>query len=207
MKNKKGFTLVELIVVLAILAVLAGLLVPALTGYIDKAKKSKYMLDAKQCMTAFQTELVELYAQGVDPRSLRKSGNQLTGDINWIRTEESKKVLNLVDRWPYLLIMGTGAYDEYAEKGKEVYRSSTVYFVIYWPSKNEDPVFFDGTNWTSKYPWSEHNFKDGENKFPVEGQNVKLQFYLIEGPNPNKIDDNWNAVKCYLGLRTNGCPI
>ena len=39
MKNKKGFTLVELIVVLVILAILAALLIPALTGYIDKARK------------------------------------------------------------------------------------------------------------------------------------------------------------------------
>ena len=40
-KNKKrGFTLVELIVVLVILAILAALLIPALTGYIDKAKKA-----------------------------------------------------------------------------------------------------------------------------------------------------------------------
>ena len=38
-KKKRGFTLVELIVVLVILAILAALLVPALTGYIDKAKK------------------------------------------------------------------------------------------------------------------------------------------------------------------------
>ena len=37
--RKRGFTLVELIVVLVILAVLAALLVPSLTGYIDKAKK------------------------------------------------------------------------------------------------------------------------------------------------------------------------
>ncbi len=36
MKNKKGFTLVELIVVLVILAILAALLIPALTGYIDR---------------------------------------------------------------------------------------------------------------------------------------------------------------------------
>ena len=44
MKHKKnGFTLVELIVVLVILAVLAALLVPALTGYIDKARKSQVM--------------------------------------------------------------------------------------------------------------------------------------------------------------------
>lgn len=31
--KKKGFTLVELIVVLVILAILAALLIPALTGY------------------------------------------------------------------------------------------------------------------------------------------------------------------------------
>ena len=36
--TKRGFTLVELIVVLVILAVLAALLIPALTGYIDKAR-------------------------------------------------------------------------------------------------------------------------------------------------------------------------
>ena len=35
----KGFTLVEIIVTLVILAILAAFLVPALTGYIDKTKE------------------------------------------------------------------------------------------------------------------------------------------------------------------------
>ena len=40
-EDKKGFTLVELIVVLVILAILIALLVPTLTGYIDNANKKK----------------------------------------------------------------------------------------------------------------------------------------------------------------------
>lgn len=50
-KAKRGFTLVELIVVLVILALLAALLVPALTGYIDKARKSQVTLRRRGCCT------------------------------------------------------------------------------------------------------------------------------------------------------------
>ena len=56
-KKKRGFTLVELIVVLVILAILATLLVPALTGYIDKAKKSQVIAETRMLHTAIQTEI------------------------------------------------------------------------------------------------------------------------------------------------------
>lgn len=61
-KNEQGFTLVELIVVLVILAILATLLVPALTGYIDKAKEKTIVAECRSCVTAAQTLASESYA-------------------------------------------------------------------------------------------------------------------------------------------------
>ena len=63
LKDRKGFTLVELIVVLVILAILAALLIPALTGHIDKANKEKIVSECRMVVMAAQTEASELYGK------------------------------------------------------------------------------------------------------------------------------------------------
>ena len=60
--KKGGFTLVELIVVLVILAILAALLIPTLTGYIDRAKEKNVIAETRQCVMAAQTLYDEAYA-------------------------------------------------------------------------------------------------------------------------------------------------
>ena len=70
LKDRKGFTLVELIVVLVILAILAALLVPALTGYIDKANDEKVVATTRSIVMAAQTEVSEAYGKA--------SGGKLT---------------------------------------------------------------------------------------------------------------------------------
>lgn len=61
--KKKGFTLVELIVVLVILAILAALLIPALVGYIDKAKEKQVVSDTRSSVMAAQTLADEKYGE------------------------------------------------------------------------------------------------------------------------------------------------
>ena len=58
LKNNKGFTLVEIIVVLVILAILAAIAVPAVLGYVDESKKTRYIY------TVIQTEEARYKALG-----------------------------------------------------------------------------------------------------------------------------------------------
>lgn len=87
-RDRGGFTLVELIVVLAILAILATLLIPTMTGYIDKANEEKIVAETRMAVMAAQTVVSENYAR--DPEawveekeltSMEDTGNELLQEI------------------------------------------------------------------------------------------------------------------------------
>ena len=60
--NKKGFTLIEIIVVVVILAVLMAVAVPAVMSYLDEADNAKYETAGHALFTAVQTEYSKDYA-------------------------------------------------------------------------------------------------------------------------------------------------
>lgn len=61
-KAKKGFTLVEIIVVLVIIAILAAIATPLMLGYIDDAKEKQISAEARAVLQAVNTQAVTEYA-------------------------------------------------------------------------------------------------------------------------------------------------
>ena len=55
MKNtkKRGFTIVELVIVIAVIAILASVLIPTFSNVVTKAKESKALQEARNAWTAY----------------------------------------------------------------------------------------------------------------------------------------------------------
>ena len=60
-RTVKGFTLVELIVVLVIVAILSAVVSPLMMGFIENAREKEYITDAEAALKASQSALTEVY--------------------------------------------------------------------------------------------------------------------------------------------------
>ena len=79
-KKAEGFTLVELVVVIAILGILAGVAVPAYSGYLEKANKAKDEQVVSYANTVMQSAFASegLTVSDAGVASVAASGTKLT---------------------------------------------------------------------------------------------------------------------------------
>ena len=171
MKNKKGFTIVELVIVIAVIAILAAVLIPTFSGVISKANESSALQTARSTLTnvlnmsstaqlAGKTEqgtwktvfVVDGHAYGYTGNQLEainypgyKGENKLKKDANSIDTNNFNSIIiaaeNLQEGVAYELV--DSQPDDWTTNYGEYYtKDNNSYTVV---SGNEAPQFSSST--------------------------------------------------------------
>ena len=170
--SKRGFTLVELIVVLVILAILAALLIPALTGYINKARKSQVVAETRALTQAVQTEMSTLYGSNEYAEQVSKNKNTFTvaakdGFAAEITNTDKQTLTDLDKRYTAIvnlsevpsLTKGTGSFFAVSDL------SGKLRWVVYDDGKGYYGVYCQADGAVTGYTKDELKTYDSYNKY------------------------------------------
>ena len=184
--SKKGFTLVELIVVLVILAILAAILVPTLLGFIDKAKEKKDINSAKACFDAAQACLIEAYGKKEPVEGNRNviglEASKVTeyGDVNAVNSKMAKQIKELTGENPYIFIAATGNCNNATVSEHDRY---TVYYACYVRERDSAPYYYYNGEWSKANPTNINvvvkDTKAKSNTLVNGNKKLPIQYYIL----------------------------
>ena len=196
-KNKKrGFTLVELIVVLVILAILAALLIPALTGYIDKAKKDQVIAETRMLHEAVQTEMSELYGSAnwklnSATTLANNTGKVIGNNPNGYDLKANYDKIAKLSEVPCLQEGGSGQFLVLINSKAQIHA------IIYHSDRGYLGLYFSDTNQYSAYKIGEtaEGGKISDNMFRSYYSSVYYNTSVDAVPDSN---GNYKVNSCYL---------
>ena len=196
-KNKKrGFTLVELIVVLVILAILAALLIPALTGYIDKAKKDQVIAETRMLHEAVQTEMSELYGSAnwklnSATTLANNTGKVIGNNPNGYDLKANYDKIAKLSEVPCLQEGGSGHFLVLINSKAQIHA------IIYHSDRGYLGLYFSDTNQYSAYKIGEtaEGGKISDNMFRSYYSSVYYNTSVDAVPDSN---GNYKDNSCYL---------
>jgi general secretion pathway protein G len=114
-RNDAGYTLLELLVVMGILAILTAFATPQLMGYFSKAKTQSVQLQIENINTALELYYMENGAYPSTNAGLKALVEATPEAPRW-NGPYLKKAKNLLDPWgrPYQYNVSNGEYDVYS---------------------------------------------------------------------------------------------
>ena len=211
-RNNKGFTLVELIVVLVILAILAAILMPTLLGYINKAREKKEINMAKAYLDASQGMLTEIYGKNAGtangcviqepPEKIKvDAGNK--GDVDARNSQFARNVFDLVsaDSDPYVFMIAMANSKTNNLKPKNPHDQYIVYYALYMKDESSIPLYYYNGEWTKINPSLDSlgNKKivnnNNNNSYKINGKTLYLQYYVLGKAGDRTLQNYWSWLK------------
>jgi len=145
LRNRKGFTLVELLAVIVILAIILAIAVPGITGIIQSAEKGSFESDAKMIVTGIEYEVLQSTVNSTTAPAA--SDTAITADVaNYGADPANYTAVYIVDMDPVTICVESSSASEFNAHSAVVSKSDVNYLADFTPTPYADCAAYVAAN-------------------------------------------------------------